>query len=148
MITINVSLSDIDTIISNLESSVANFHHRALDRYPEAGYESFDYQSVECRRSLDFFVLTKSLKELELGCKELESEIQYFEFRITQLEQFLYKDSKEHTADLMHAINDIHAKLIEKKHQKHICTRQLFAIEVPENIIINLKNLGLLSVSN
>ena len=145
MITINANLSSIDALVIKLERYLVSFHQKALELYPNTGYEAFDFKSVECRRSLDFFVLTRALQEFNSGYKELESEVQYFEFRISQLERFLYKNADQNTESLMKAIADIHFKLIEKKNQKYICYNQAFDIDVPEEIVANLKTLGLLS---
>ncbi len=147
MITINVNLSIINSIIGNLESSVAVCHQQASELYPNSGYEFLDRESVECQHSLNFFKLTKSLKELDLRYTEIESEIEYFESRIAQLENFLYKSAEQHTPDLMNAIADIHFKLVEKKYQKHKCINEMFSIDVPDPVIENLKNQGLIAVS-
>lgn len=144
MITINLSLASLELIISRLERFIIEFHQRALDLYPDSGYEAMDSNSIECRHSLDFLVLTKSLKELELGYRNIETEIQYFNFRIAQLEKFLHKNIEQHTSDLMSVIADLHFKLVEKKHQKNNCTNQVFTVEIPEHVAITLKHQGLL----
>lgn len=140
MITINASLSSLDTLITRLENSAVGLHRQAVEFYPDPSYEELDTAAVDCGRCIDFLLLSRNIKELELGIRQLDLELNYLTVRTGQLEQFLYKGVGQHTADLLSVISKINSDIVEKKYQRYLLENQAFQIEIPESVAVTLKN--------
>lgn len=145
MTTINVSLAVLNALIVRLENSSAYLHKQAVESYPDSNYTELDTSSVDCGRCVDFFLLSVGIKELELGIRSLDLELNYLSNRIEQLEQFLYKRADQHTNDLLAVISKISSDIVEKKYQRYLLENQAFQLEIPDFVAATLKNSNLLA---
>lgn len=144
MISINLSLAGLDVLITGLKNKTEQLHQKAVDNYPESGYESLDLQSVESNDIVNFLLLSKTIKELELGYNKTELDIAYLDKRLLQLEKFLYKDVASHHNDLLNVMAGISRNLTEKKYQQHLLRHKVFPLEMPELFADQLEQHGFL----
>ena len=143
--TINCTLSEIDYILETLKKLSTDLHKQSVDNYPYDVYKEYDAKNLSCLQAINYFSNLKVLKEIEIGYKGHDLNIEYQTNRYNQLEKFHFISKDDDRPDIHKALSSLQVELIQNKYRRENSRLITFNIDLPENIASVLGMCGLLN---
>lgn len=143
-ITINITLSGIDHILKTLEETSTGSHKQSVESYPYEVYKEYDAKNLSCLQAINYFSNLKALKEIEIGYKGHDLNVEYQTRRYTQLEKFHFISKDDDRLDIHKALSSLQVELIQNKYRRETSKLIMFDIDLPEQIANILENYNLL----
>ena len=133
-ITINFTLSRIDSVTESLEKLSTDYHINSVDSYPYDVYKEYDAKNLACLHAINYLSNIQSLKEVEIGYVGHNLNVEYQTQRYSQLEKFHFISNDEDRTDLYKALSSLQTELIQNKYRRENSRLIMFDIDLPENI--------------
>jgi hypothetical protein len=143
-ITINFTLETIDFVLKSLEEKSTDLHKHSVDSYPYDVYKEQDAKNLSCLQAINYFSNLKALKEVEIGYRGHDLNVEYQTRRYNQLEKFHFISNDDDRSDIHKALSSLQTELIQNKYRRETSRLIMFDVELPENISNILDSLGIL----
>ena len=143
-ITINITLSTLDYILASLEELSTHLHKDSVDNYPYDVYKETDEKNLSCLHAINYFSNLKALKEIEIGYKGHDLNVDYQTRRYNQLEKFHFISNDDDRLSIHKALSSLQTELIQNKYRRESSKLIMFDVEIPENIVSILDSCGIL----
>jgi hypothetical protein len=143
--TINITLSGIDLILEKLEAVSTDLHKQSVESYPYEIYKETDSKNLSCLQAINYFSNLKALKEIEIGYKGHDLNVNYQTRRYNQLEKFHFISNDDDRSDLHKTLSSLQVELIQNKYRREASKLIMFDIELPEQMAKILESYGLLA---
>ncbi len=143
-ITINLTLSTLDYVLETLEELSTKLHKNSVDSYPYDVYKESDAENLLCLQAINYFSNLKALKEVEIGFKGHDLNVDYQTRRYNQLEKFHFISNDDDRLDIHKALSSLQTELIQNKYRRETSKLIMFDVDLPENIAKILDSFGIL----
>jgi hypothetical protein len=143
-ITINFTLETIDFVLKSLEERSTDLHKHSVDSYPYDVYKEQDAKNLSCLQAINYFSNLKALKEVEIGYRGHDLNVEYQTRRYNQLEKFHFISNDDDRSDIHLALSSLQTELIQNKYRRETSKLIMFDVELPENIANILNSMGIL----
>ncbi len=143
-ITINFTLETINFVLKSLEEKTTELHKHSVDSYPYDVYKEQDAKNLSCLQAINYFSNLKALKEVEIGYRGHDLNVEYQTRRYNQLEKFHFISKDEDRHDIHTALSSLQTELIQNKYRRETSKLIMFDVELPENIANILDSLGII----
>jgi hypothetical protein len=143
-ITINFTLSTLDYVLASLEELSTNLHKKSVDSYPYDVYKENDAKNLSCLQAINYFSNLKTLKEIEIGFKGHDLNVEYQTRRYNQLEKFHFISNDEDRLNIHKSLSSLQSELIQNKYRRETSKLIMFDVDLPENIVTILDSFGIL----
>lgn len=143
-ITINFTLETIDFVLKSLEEKATDFHKHSVDSYPYDVYKEHDAKNLSCLQAINYFSNLKALKEVEIGYRGHDLNVEYQTRRYNQLEKFHFISKDEDRHDIHTALSSLQTELIQNKYRRETSKLIMFDVALPEKIANILDSLGII----
>jgi protease II len=142
LITINLTLNQIQAIIDRGLIAVTATQDQALACFPDGNWTEYDFDSVTLAQSILYFKNLHAGKCLELNLTDTKNTIDYLNNRKDCLEIF-YQKMTEETEDITLALANIHSEIIRLRKQVVVIKKTEFSVTVPAEIYNSIIKFGL-----
>lgn len=143
-ITTNLTLETIDFVLKSLEEKSTALHASSVENYPYDVYKENDAKNLSCLQAINYFSNLKALKEVEIGFKGHDLNVDYQTRRYNQLEKFHFISNDDDRLDIHKALASLQTELIQNKYRRETSKLIMFDVELPENIATILDSFGIL----
>lgn len=132
----NLKPVDLDSKIKKLESVAENCHRESILVYPSPAYQDLNTQSIkiqnavlELRNIYDHWVFNS-------GYSNLRYEVDYYAFRIRQLQDFYLIVSDSDKQDILSVMPSLQETYLEKTRQVRMLENTEFQVELSEELVL------------
>lgn len=133
-ITIELTLSELNTLTSILEREHLNICQNALTAYPDEKYKKLVQDSAVIGQAQVYIANILAIKTVEVGLTIIDNKIQYLEQRCQHLMQFYVKAQPEDLELLKSRIDNINKEILDQQRNRVDLMNKKIAIEIAEEI--------------
>jgi len=133
-ITIELSLSELNTLTSILEREHLNICQNALTAYPDEKYKKLVQDSAVIGQAQVYNANILAIKTVEVGLTIIDNKIQYLEQRCQHLMQFYVKAQPEDLELLKSRIDNINKEILDQQRNRVDLMNKKIPIEIAEEI--------------
>lgn len=135
---IKISLKPVDLLdkITKLESLVESCHSDSLLEYPSANYQTLDQLVVEYTKAICTLKNVYNQWAIDSGYLAGKNNIEYFDRRIKQLQNFYLQAGAQDGKDLIFTLSVLQEKMLNQVRLVNLLEKQEFQVELSEELVL------------
>lgn len=135
---IKISLKPVDLLdkITKLESLVVSCHSDSLLEYPNANYQTLDQLVVEYAKAVCTLKNVYNQWAIDSGYLAGKNNIEYFDRRIKQLQNFYLQAGAQDGKDLIFTLSVLQEKMLNQVRLVNLLEKQEFQVELSEELVL------------